>query len=94
MARLQITAVRLSGGAAHENISHVFGPAFGERTTEEAVDDIESRTHSYFVIPGAARRAVAVRAVRPAHHADAARVYLRTHANGVYTDSLLTLPRR
>ncbi|GAA3885719.1 DUF3892 domain-containing protein [Streptomyces lannensis] len=91
---IQITAVRLSGGTAHEHIARLWwtNPAngkAGDNTRAEIVAWIETQGGKAYTLDQNGHRAdVAV--VTPAH----GEKYLRTHADGVWTNNLLALPRR
>lgn len=89
---VRFTNVRLSGGDKHEHITHLRG-----------VDDTNSKIHedtragwvswvegggSAYVLDSRGSRAPVV-VVKPPLGSK----YLRTVANGVYTDNLLALPR-
>jgi hypothetical protein len=94
VAHLEINAIRLSGGTRHEHITHIFGPAFGEKTREQGVKDIQTGTNSFFV-GETLLTSVPVRVVRGANALTiSAAEYLRTQANGKDTDNLLHLPKR
>jgi hypothetical protein len=90
----RIYAIRLSGGNTHQHIVHLWwtDPASGytgDNTRAEMVAYIERQNGKAFVEDGRGHRAdVAV--VTPQY----GEKYLRTHADGVWTDNLLALPRR
>ncbi|WP_030444775.1 DUF3892 domain-containing protein [Actinocatenispora sera] len=87
-----ITAIRLSaGGTRHEHITAVRWQVAGtyqtgDSTTADMVHWIEAGGSAY-VSNG--HRTVSVGVVEPNIGAK----YLRTHADGVWTDNLLALPR-
>lgn len=91
---IQITAVRLSGGTKHEHIIRLWwtNPATGktgDNTRAEIVSWIEDKKgQAYTSDTGGHRAEVAV--VTPPR----GEKYLRTHADGVWTNNLLSLPRR
>lgn len=92
---IQITAVRLSpGGTAHEHITHLWwtnqtSGKTGDSTRAQVVDWIENQSgKAYTSDRNGHRTEVAV--VTPAR----GEKYLRTHADGVWTNNLLALPRR
>jgi len=91
---IQITAIRLSGGNAHEHIVHLWwtNPSngkTGDNTRGQIVAWIENDNGKAYVDDGKGHR-VDVGVVTPKVGAK----YLRTHADGVWTDNLLALPRR
>ncbi|MGI5518978.1 DUF3892 domain-containing protein [Streptomyces sp. CA-106131] len=91
---IQITAVRLSGGTAHEHIVRLWwtNPAdgkSGDSTRAQIVTWIETQAGKAYTLDGNGHRAE-VAVVTP-HHGEK---YLRTHADGVWTNNLLALPRR
>ncbi|MFD0278541.1 DUF3892 domain-containing protein [Kitasatospora sp. NPDC127111] len=91
---IQITGTRLSGGSEHQHIVHLWwtNPATGEtgdNSRAEIVAWIEDKNGKAFTDDGRGNRAdVAVRT--PSYGAK----YLQTHADGVWTNNLLALPRR
>jgi len=87
---VEITAVHLSGGDKHEHISNVKwtnqqNSETGASTREAMVDWIENQKGQAVVTDG--RNTVNVGVV------DASPKYLRTYADGIWTDNLLALPR-
>ncbi|MDQ4114641.1 MAG: DUF3892 domain-containing protein [Actinomycetota bacterium] len=91
---IRITAIRLSGGTQHEHISRLWwtNPSTGktgDNTRSEIVSWLESGGNKAYVDDGAGHR-VNVGVVDPAVGAK----YLRTYADGVWTNNLLALPHR
>ena len=89
---LRITAIRLSGGETHQHIVRLWWSnpstgATGDNSRAEVVDWIEQGGKAY-VQDGGNRVEVGV--VKPA----SGDKYLRTYADGVWTNNLLALPRR
>lgn len=87
---VHIYAVRLSGGTGHQHISSVRWKnpdtdATGTSTRAEMVDWIKNKNGFAYVCGG--RHLAAVRVV------NATPPYIRTFADGVWTDNLLALPR-
>ncbi|MFB7289871.1 DUF3892 domain-containing protein [Actinacidiphila glaucinigra] len=88
---IYITAVHLEGGDKHEHIASVRweNPATGntgQNTKAQMVNWLdEGGNHKAGVRNGASYVQVGVVHATPP--------YLRTHANGVWTDNLLALPR-
>jgi hypothetical protein len=90
---IRITAVRLTGGNTHQHITRLWwtNPAngkSGENTRAEIVAWIEDDNGKAYVEE--AGRRVDVLVVTPA----TGPTYLRTHADGVWANNLLELPRR
>jgi uncharacterized protein DUF3892 len=101
MANLEIDGIRLSGGATHEHITDIFGPAFGQKTQAEGVKEIEDGVNSFYVVSRGLliNDGVRVRVVHPisglrSASVNGGRPYLRTVADGVDTNSLLALAIR
>jgi hypothetical protein len=93
---INITAIRQAGGTGHEHIVRLWwiNPAeagSGEKnsTTAEVVSFIEDKNGKAYVNDHRGHR-VDVGVVTPRVGAK----YLRTYADGVWTDNLLALPRR
>lgn len=87
---VEITEVHMSGGTKHEHIAEVKWKnpktgKTGENTREEMVNWIENKDGKAFVTDG--KNTVSVRVV------DATPKYIRTYADGKWTDNLLALPR-
>ncbi|WP_067509921.1 DUF3892 domain-containing protein [Actinoplanes sp. TFC3] len=92
---IRITGIRLEGGAGHEHIGRLWwvNPASGaaeERpnTRAELVAWIEDQNGKAYVESGGHRADVGV--VKPPYGPK----YLRTYADGQWTDNLLALPHR
>ncbi|WP_273028955.1 DUF3892 domain-containing protein [Massilia timonae] len=87
MADCQITCINLShSDGGHEYITHVGNGAVWRNTVAEVVAWIKSNANTFYVMDRYGNRAdvgVVEPAGRPA--------YLRTHANGRWTDNLLSL---
>jgi hypothetical protein len=91
---IRITAIRLSGGNQHEHIRQLWwtDPASGRsgnNTRREIVTWIEQENGKAYVEDQFGHR-VDVVVVTPRY----GEKYLRTRANGVWTDNLLALPRK
>jgi hypothetical protein len=89
MADCQITcATKPHRESPHEHITHVGNPARGWVWPREAVvASIDAGTNTFFVTDPNTGRRVNVAVVAPQGRAK----YLRTHADGVWTDNLLSL---
>jgi hypothetical protein len=90
----RITAIRLAGGTTHQHIVRLWwtDPASGvsgDNSRAEMVGWIEHGYGKAYVEDRYGHR-VDVRVVTPTH----GEKYLRTYADGVWTDNLLALPRR
>lgn len=91
---IQIAAIRLSGGSGHEHIVRLWwtNPSDGQSDNSsraETVSFIEDSNGKAYV-EDAYRHRVDVGVVRPAY----GEKYLRTHADGRWTNNLLSLPQR
>lgn len=91
---IRITAIRLSGGNTHQHIVRLWrnNPstgATGDNTRAEVVDWIENQNGKAYVEDSAGHRAD-VGVVTPEQGAK----YLRTYADGVWTNNLLSLPQQ
>ena len=85
MARHQITCITLSGGGTHEHITHI-GFSNGVRwSKQEGVNFLRINGNSLFVSDQRGSVEVGIVAGTPP--------YLRTYADGRYTDNLLALPQ-
>lgn len=90
---IQITAIRLSGGNTHQHIVRLWwsNPSTSQadnNSRDEIVSWIENEDGNAYVQDSYGHR-VNVGVVKPAH----GEKYLRTHADGVWTDNLLSLPQ-
>jgi copper oxidase (laccase) domain-containing protein len=87
---IYIYAVHLSGGTRHEHIASVRWKNpdtgnTGQSNQSEMVDWVKNKDgHAYVCGNGHLARVRVVEASPP---------YIRTHADGVWTDNLLALPR-
>ncbi|MFC8298495.1 DUF3892 domain-containing protein [Micromonospora orduensis] len=91
---INIIAIRLSGGTTHQHITRLWRTnpsmsATGDNSRSEIVSWIESENGKAYV-EGARGNRADVGVVKLAHGDK----YLRTYADGVWTDNLLALPRR
>lgn len=72
----------------HEHITHVGNPAAGwVWPRENVIASIEAGTNTFFVLDPLSSKRANVAVVSPQGRAK----YLRTHADGVWTDNLLSL---
>lgn len=87
---VEITAVHMSGGTKHEHIAEVKWKnpetsETGKSTRETMVDWIENKSGKAYVTDGKNKAWVGVVNATPK--------YIRTHADGKWSDNLLSLPR-
>lgn len=92
MADCQITCItKAQSNGGHEHITHAGNPytaSGGWRwTVAEIVDSIDNKTNTFYVEDAQGRRAY-VGVVRPNYGPP----HIRTYADGVWTDNLLSLP--
>ena len=91
---IRIIAIRLSGGTSHEHIIHLWWTnpsdgSNGDNSRAQIVAFIEDQSGKAYVDDQYGHRAdVAV--VAPSYGLK----YLRTHADGSWTNNLLALPQR
>ncbi|WP_163511580.1 DUF3892 domain-containing protein [Fodinicola acaciae] len=91
---IRITAIRLSGGTTHQHIVRLWwvNPSTSETSNNsraEIVAWIEQKHGKAYVEDAYSKRAD-VGVVTPTR----GEKYLRTHADGIWTDNLLALPQR
>jgi hypothetical protein len=89
---IQIIAIRMSGGTTHQHITdlkweNTSTTSQGESSRQQVVDWLSIEGNQAIV--RAPSRTVYVGVVRPAQSS----AYLRTYADGVWTDNLLALQR-
>lgn len=92
MPDCQITCINKSqSNGGHEHITHAGnapGTPNGWRwTVAQIVESIDAKTNTFYVQDAQGRRAN-VGVVKPTY----GQAYIRTHADGVWTDNLLSLP--
>jgi hypothetical protein len=94
MAQYQVTCIaRPHAQSSHEDITHIGNPGIGnpgypwKLPVAQVIKRIESNTDSFYVLNPRTLLISNVGVVRIA----AGRAYLRTHANGEWTDNLLSL---
>jgi hypothetical protein len=91
---IKITDIRLEGGTGHEHIVHLWwtNPATGQNdngTRASVVSWIEDKNGKAYTEDSQGNRAD-VKVVTP----KSGEKYLRTFADGLWTDNLLALPRK
>jgi hypothetical protein len=90
---IRMTGIREAGGSGHEHIAHLWWEDQGTKepgnaSRADVVDWIEGKRGVAYVAD-ARGHAVWVGVVIP----ERGQKYLRTYADGVWTDNLLSLPR-
>jgi hypothetical protein len=93
MADCQVTCItKPNPMSSHEYITHIGNGATNppwKWTREQVIASIDARTNTFFVVDPRTGRRADIAVVR-----EAGRVpFLRTHADGVWTDNLLSLPQ-
>lgn len=89
---IEITAVHMVGGDQHEHIAdlkwkNITTASTGESTRQSLVDWLNVQGNQAIVSAGG--NSVSVGVVNPSHGSP----YVRTFADGIWTDNLLALPR-
>lgn len=89
MADRRITCITKPQNGSHEHITHVGNSGENWRlTVQDVIKNIEAKANTFYVLdPKTSKRAI-VGIVRPTNHAP----YIRTYADGVWNDNLLSLP--
>jgi len=89
MSNLQITCITKSvPNGWHEHITDVGNPADRWNfTVEQVIVSIDSKTHSFYVRDANTGKVAYVGVVRP----EGRRPYIRTYADGLWNDNLLSL---
>lgn len=89
MADVQVTCIsKPHPDSPHEHITQVGNPAAGwVWPREKVVESIEAKTNTFFVVDPRTGKRATVGVVHSAGKAP----YLRTHADGVWNDNLLSL---
>lgn len=90
MSDIQITCITKSqSNGGHEHITHVGSPQFqGKWTVGQVIASIDARAHTFFVRDPLTQKRADVGVVRPTGRPP----YIRTYADGLPTDNLLSLP--
>ncbi len=89
MANVRVTCItKPQPLSQHEHITHLGNPATSWKwTTEQVITSIDSGTNKFFVLDDRTGKRSDVAVVRPTGRLP----YLRTHADGVWNDNLLSL---
>ena len=90
MADCQIRCITKSHSqGGYEHITHVGNtPANWKWTVAQVVTSIDANSNTFYVLDGRTGKRANVGVVRPAH----GNPYIRTYADGVWNDNLLSLP--
>jgi hypothetical protein len=91
MADVRVTCIRKPHPSSpHEHITHVGNPQAGwEWPREQVIQSIDLNTNTFFVVDPQTGKRANVGVVRATGHAP----YLRTYADGIWNDNLLSLDR-
>jgi hypothetical protein len=89
MADCQVTCItKPHAMSPHEHITHVGNPAADWKwTREKVIESIEARTNTFYVLDSKTGKRADVGVVRESGK----QPYLRTHADGVWNNNLLSL---
>lgn len=89
MADVQVTCTtKLHPQGQHEHITHLGNPRVGWRwTRQQVVESIDAKTNTFFVVDDRTGKRADVGVVRPAGQLP----YVRTYADGIWNDNLLSL---
>jgi len=90
MADVQVTCITLSStGRKHEHITHI-GSSDGrwKWTVAQVVASIDEKSNTFFVLDSKSGKRANVGVVRESGKVP----YIRTYADGIWTDNLLSLP--
>lgn len=90
MADVRITCItKAHPQGGHDYITHVGSiDARWKWTKQETIVSIDNKTNTFFVVDQATGKRADVGVIRPTTGTP----YLRTYADGVWTDNLLSLP--
>jgi hypothetical protein len=81
-----------AGGTRHEHITHIFG-SFGMKARFDGVSDIFNNVNTFYTQTTALGGQTPVGRVAANQAVLSQNDYLRTHADGRWSDNLLALPR-
>jgi hypothetical protein len=89
MAEVQVTCItKPHPQSPHEHITHLGNPKAGWTwPRERVIQSIDSKTNTFFVLDPRTGKRADIGVVRATGHAP----YLRTYADGVWSDNLLSL---
>lgn len=88
MADVQVTCIiKPHPFSPHEHITHLGNPPRWVWTREQVINSIETGTNTFYVVDPISRKRANVGVVREAGKVP----YLRTYADGVWNDNLLSL---
>jgi len=90
MADVRVTCIiKQNPLSPHEHITHIGGVGW-VWTREEVITSIRSRINTFYVIDSSNGRRADVGVIEPGYGRDP---YLRTYADDVWNDNLLSLPQ-
>ncbi len=90
MSDVRITCITKPQNGRHEHITFVGNPANNWKwSVPDVVKSIDAKTNTFYVLDSKTGRRGNVGVVRPTNHAP----YIRTYADGVWNDNLLSLPQ-
>jgi hypothetical protein len=89
MAEVEVTCItKPRPQSPHEHITHVGNPKAGWTwPRERVVQSIDAKSNTFFVVDPKTGKRANIGVVRAAGHAP----YLRTYADGIWNDNLLSL---
>jgi hypothetical protein len=89
MVDVQVTCItKLHPQSPHEHITELGNPRAGWKwPREQVIASIDAKTNTFYVVDPRTGKRVNVGVVRTAGHPP----YLRTYADGIWTDNLLSL---
>jgi hypothetical protein len=89
MADVRVTCItKAHPQSSHEHITNLGNQAAGWKwTREQVIASIDAKTNTFFVVDPSTGKRSDIGVIRPSGRAP----YLRTHADGVWNDNLLSL---
>ena len=89
MTDCNVTCItKLHPSSPHEHITHLGNPSAGWTwTREKVIESIDAKTNTFYVTDPKSGKRADIGVVRPAGRTP----YVRTYADGVWTDNLLSL---
>lgn len=89
MADVQVTCItKPHPQSPHEHITHLGNPRVGWKLTrQQVIESIDAKTNTFFVNYGRTGKRADIGVVRPSGKIP----YVRTYADGVWNDNLLSL---
>ena len=88
MSDVQVTCItKPNPQSPHEHITHLGNPPSWMWTREQVIASIDAKSNTFFVLDPRTGKRANIGVVRTAGRAP----YLKTHADGVWNDNLLSL---